>query len=149
LPDTVIHFSFNLPLIFTSIPVTGLHILPFLYLGSQFLSTKLTTAQNATTSNGQMKFMMYGMPAIFFFILYEGPAGLFVYWIFQNLLQIVQQRMVTNHLAKIKAQRAIDEPRNIIKPGQAGKSGTIIKGKFDNPQGKGKGPKGSGPKKTK
>jgi YidC/Oxa1 family membrane protein insertase len=146
LPETLVHFSFMMPIL--NFNVTGLHLLPFLYLGSQFLSTKITTAQNAGASNGQMKFMMYGMPAIFFFVLYEVPSGLLVYWIFQNLLSILQQQFVNRHLQRLKDSQAASEPRSIIKPGQAGKNSSIIKGNFAN----GKKPKGSGgpgPKKTK
>jgi YidC/Oxa1 family membrane protein insertase len=133
LPETVIPFSFPMPLL--GFTVTGLHLLPFIYLGSQFLTTKITTAQNAGTSNAQMKFFMYGMPAIFFFILYEVPSGLLVYWIFQNLLSIVQQQFVNRHLERIKLREAKNTTQKVIKP-QGGKTGPVIKGK-------------NGPKKTK
>jgi len=35
--------------------------------------------------------MTYMMPAVFFFILYNMPSGLVLYWTAQNLLGIVQQ----------------------------------------------------------
>jgi len=38
-----------------------------------------------------MKFMQYGLPLMFFFILYNVPSGLLVYWIFSNVLTSAQQ----------------------------------------------------------
>jgi YidC/Oxa1 family membrane protein insertase len=35
--------------------------------------------------------MMYAMPLVFFFILYEVPSGLLLYWIVSNILQMIQQ----------------------------------------------------------
>ena len=80
--------------------------------------------------------MMYGLPSIFFFILYEGPSGLFVYWIFQNMLQVVQQQFVNRHLERLKLQQAKNPPSRFNKPGN---------GKSPGNGGKGK----PGPKKTK
>jgi membrane protein insertase Oxa1/YidC/SpoIIIJ len=47
----------------------------------------------------QMKMMMYWMPIIFFFILYDTPSGLLVYWIVSNVLSIGQQ-IVINDIVK-------------------------------------------------
>ena len=35
--------------------------------------------------------MMYLLPIIFFFTLYNMPSGLFVYWIVMNILSVIQQ----------------------------------------------------------
>ncbi|HKJ85252.1 MAG TPA: YidC/Oxa1 family membrane protein insertase, partial [Spirochaetia bacterium] len=51
----------------------------------------LTQTPSATQSSGQMKFMQYGLPLMFFFILYNVPSGLLVYWIFSNVLTSAQQ----------------------------------------------------------
>lgn len=107
-PETVIGFSFNF---LGFLNVTGLHLLPFIYLGTQLLNGKFTQT-SAGQSNGQMKFMMYGMPIMFFFILYEVPSGLLVYWIFQNILNIGQQIYTNKHLARIK-----ESQKNVI-PGK-------------------------------
>jgi YidC/Oxa1 family membrane protein insertase len=97
-PETVLHFSFNLPVIGT--PITGLHLLPIFYLISQIVTSRITQTIQPGSSTGQMKFMMYGLPAVFFFILYEVPSGLLVYWIFQNILQLGQQLLVNRMLRK-------------------------------------------------
>ncbi|MFW5827941.1 MAG: YidC/Oxa1 family membrane protein insertase, partial [Alkalispirochaeta sp.] len=49
----------------------------------------------AGTSNSQMKFMQYGLPIMFFFILCNMPSGLLVYWIFSNILTVGQQYVIS------------------------------------------------------
>jgi len=65
------------------------------------LSMSMTNAQNksAANQNGTMKFMTYGMPIIFFFILYSAPSGLLLYWTVSNILSIIQQ-IYTNKKVK-------------------------------------------------
>jgi YidC/Oxa1 family membrane protein insertase len=72
-------------------------------------------------SNTQMKFMMYGMPVIFFFVLYNMPSGLTVYWIFSNFLSLAQQLIINrinkNKRAELEAQMAAKEAaKNVIAP---------------------------------
>ena len=87
-PDVVIGFGdVTIPLI----GWTALRGLPILFVGTQLLSTKLTQTPTSAQSSGQMKFMQYGLPLIFFFILYNMPSGLLVYWIFSNVLTAGQQ----------------------------------------------------------
>ncbi len=97
--DEVATLKFNLPLL-------GNHIrlLPVIYVISQLLFGKITgnggTAA-AGTSQSQMKMMMYGMPLVFFFIFYNAPSGLLLYWTVSNVIQIGQQ-MVINKTMKAK-----------------------------------------------
>ena len=49
-----------------------------------------------------MKLMMYGMPIMFFFVLYDVPSGLLIYWIVSNVLTIVQQMVINDMLKKHK-----------------------------------------------
>ena len=107
LPESVINFG-NLRL-----PIVGwndLRALPIIYLVSQLLYGKFTQApQGAQTNNqqaNQMKFMMYGMPIMFFFILYDVPSGLLIYWITNNVLTIVQQIAINDLMKKHKLARA-------------------------------------------
>ncbi len=105
-PDSVFSFSG-----FTVLGLTfnAIRLLPIIYLVSQLFYGKFTQSNQAPGQNAsQMKFMLYGLPIMFFFILYNAPAGLLVYWITSNLLTIVQQ-MITNriiHDRKLKAQRS-------------------------------------------
>ena len=76
-------------------------LLPIIYTVSMILSMSMTNAQNksAANQNGTMKFMTYGMPIIFFFILYSAPSGLLLYWTASNILSIIQQ-IYTNKKVK-------------------------------------------------
>jgi YidC/Oxa1 family membrane protein insertase len=87
-PDIVLSFGdFTLPLLGWE----ALRGLPIIFVGTQLLSTKFTQSATSSGSSGQMKFMQYGLPLIFFFILYNMPSGLLVYWIFSNILTVGQQ----------------------------------------------------------
>ena len=80
-------------------------------------SMKITqTGQTAQPGQeGTMKFMTYGMPIIFFFVLYNAPSGLLLYWSVMNILSVGQQMVVTKRKksqfeAEIKAK---DEEKNL------------------------------------
>ncbi|MGP1495659.1 MAG: membrane protein insertase YidC [Treponema sp.] len=91
-----------------SIPFFGnqVRILPFIYLGIQLLSGKITggmagtgtpaTAQTQT----QMKMMMYGMPILFFFMFYNASSGLLLYWTSSTIFQIIQQLIINTMMRK-------------------------------------------------
>ena len=91
-PESILNFGdFTLPLLGWN----DLRLLPILFVGSQLLSSKLMQNPAAGSSNSQMKFMQYGLPIMFFFILYNMPSGLLVYWIFSNILTVAQQYFIT------------------------------------------------------
>ena len=75
LPEHIINFA---PL---SLPVIGSYIrlLPILYGASMILSFKINQAGTTQQSGMSGKFMMLGMPIMFFFILYNAPSGLLLY----------------------------------------------------------------------
>ena len=91
-PESILNFGdFTLPFLGWN----DLRLLPILFVGSQLLSSKLMQNPAAGASAGQMKFMQYGMPVMFFFILYNMPSGLLVYWIFSNVLTVGQQYFIS------------------------------------------------------
>ncbi|MDR2718287.1 MAG: membrane protein insertase YidC [Treponema sp.] len=106
LPESILNFppDFRLPLL----GWTALRLLPFIYLGSQLLYGKVTQTPDQK-SNTQMKMMLYVMPIVFFFILYDVPSGLLIYWIFSNLLTMVQQVSINKYLAPKRAAQAAAE----------------------------------------
>ena len=55
------------------------------------LSTYLTSRQTTDESNQQMKMMMYVMPVFIGWMSMNFAAGLVIYWITMNLVQVVQQ----------------------------------------------------------
>jgi YidC/Oxa1 family membrane protein insertase len=75
------------------IPLLGwdaIRLLPIIFVLSQVFYGKLMQT-GGTGANSQMKMMNMLMPIMFFFILYNAPSGLLVYWISQNIFTIVQQ----------------------------------------------------------
>ena len=99
-----------------SIPFFGnqLRILPVIYLASQLLYGKITgnggTAA-AGSSQMQMKMMMYGMPIIFFFIFYNAPSGLLLYWTVSNIFQMGQQIVINNMMKKKMTETRVEDKR--------------------------------------
>lgn len=95
--DTVKTLGFDIPLLGNQI-----RLLPVIYVISQLLFGKIT--QNGGTSvgqsNTQMKLMMYGMPILFFFLFYNAPSGLLLYWTVSNLIQLGQQLFINSKIKK-------------------------------------------------
>lgn len=86
-----------------AIPIVGWHelrLLPFIMLGTTFLQSKITQAPSS--QGGQMKMLTYAMPIFFFFILYDMPSGLVLYWTMQNILSIGQQLIINRFMRKGK-----------------------------------------------
>ncbi|TCW61737.1 membrane protein insertase YidC [Treponema sp. J25] len=107
-PESVYSFApYRIPLLNWS----DIRLLPFIYLVSQLLYGKVTQTPDQQ-SNAQMKMMLYLMPIMFFFILYEVPSGLLIYWIMSNLLTLVQQLALNKYLAayRERIRAAVKEP---------------------------------------
>jgi YidC/Oxa1 family membrane protein insertase len=96
--------------------VGALRALPIIYLVSQLLYGKYTQMNSPGQSATQMKVMMYGMPIMFFFILYNTPSGLLVYWIVSNVLSIGQQVVINDILKKRRAALAAAAPAPVLAP---------------------------------
>jgi YidC/Oxa1 family membrane protein insertase len=113
LPESIWSFApFRLPILGWS----NLRALPFIYVTSQLLYGKVTQTPDQQ-GNAQMKMMLYVMPIMFFFILYDVPSGLLVYWIMSNLLTLVQQLTINKYLAKKKGVLAqAPAPAQVIVP---------------------------------
>lgn len=85
-PESIWNFGdFTLPFLGWN----DLRLLPIVFVGTQILSSKLMQQPQANAS--QMKMMTYMMPIVFFFVLYNMPSGLLVYWIVTNVLTVGQQ----------------------------------------------------------
>jgi YidC/Oxa1 family membrane protein insertase len=106
LPESILNFGdFRLPILGWN----DLRLLPFIYVGSQLLYGKVTQTPDQQ-GNSQMKIMLYAMPVVFFFILYDVPSGLLLYWIMSNVLTMVQQVSINKYLAKKKAEALANAP---------------------------------------
>ncbi len=91
-PESIWNFgSFTIPLLGWN----DLRLLPIIYLGTQLLMTKFTQAPTAGGQNGMnTKMLTLGMPIMFFFILYDMPSGLLLYWTVSNILTAGQQAFI-------------------------------------------------------
>jgi YidC/Oxa1 family membrane protein insertase len=132
MPETVWNFApFKLPLLGWS----DLRALPILYLASQLVYGKFTQQPTSGPAASQMKFMMYGMPIMFFFMLYDVPSGLLVYWIASNLLTIAQQVAINDLLKKRKQGLALQAaaPQAGARPGKKDKGSKSLRGRAGPP----------------
>lgn len=106
-PETLFSFPFSIPFMGTEF-----HLMPLVYLATMILLMVYT--QKSTTvgqSNAMQKFMTYGFPIIFFFMLYNTSSGLLLYWTMSNVFSIIQQ-LVTNIVTKKnKKQQVIEETK--------------------------------------
>jgi len=84
---------------------TDLRVLPVIYVISQLLFGKVTQTPTSAQQNASMKMMMYGMPIFFFFIFYNAPAGLLIYWTFSNILTLGQQLVINKMMHSKKNKK--------------------------------------------
>ena len=106
IPETIFTLPFNIPFLGAQI-----HLLPILYTASMIFSMKITqsaTSGQAAGSKGMTWFMTYGMSIMFFFILYNAPSGLLLYWTMSNFLAILQQ-LYTNKKTVAGFKKEIEE----------------------------------------
>lgn len=101
IPDTICTLPFSIPLLGPDV-----HILPVLYVISMILSMKITQSSSTAASSqaGMMAFMTYGMPLIFFFVMYNAPSGLLLYWSTVNIISIGQQIFVNKKKKAVFAE---------------------------------------------
>jgi YidC/Oxa1 family membrane protein insertase len=111
--DSVLKFGFSIPLL----NWTELRLLPIIYVISQLFYGKFTQIPGGTQQNSTMKLMMYGMPLFFFFIFYNAPSGLLIYWIFSNVLTLVQQIIINKmmHAKKTAAGTVVPTTTKPVK----------------------------------
>jgi len=105
-PESV--FSFTPVKIFT-FEFESIRALPFVMLVTTFLSSKFMQSPSTDASGRNMKMMTYMMPIMFFFILYNMPSGLLLYWTMQNVLTVGQQ-IYTNYRRQKKNAGGDPEP---------------------------------------
>jgi len=65
-----------------------LHVLPLIMTGSTFL------LQSQTPVDPRQQFMMYLMPVMMLYIMYNLPSGVIIYWTVNNLVSALQQYLV-------------------------------------------------------
>lgn len=73
------------------------YILPVLSAATTFIQSKQTMPD---TGNPQTKIMLYFMPLFIGYISLTFPAGLVLYWVVMNIMQITQQAMMNKAAGK-------------------------------------------------
>lgn len=100
--DSILQFPSPIPFL----GWTDLRILPIVYVISQMVFGKITqTPTSDQQQNSTMKIMMYGMPLFFFFMFYNAPSGLLLYWTCTNFLMLVQQMIIKAMMKKKEVRK--------------------------------------------
>ena len=100
--DSILQFPSPIPFL----GWTDLRILPIVYVISQMVFGKITqTPTSDQQQNSTMKIMLYGMPLFFFFMFYNAPSGLLLYWTCTNFLMLVQQMIIKAMMKQKKEVR--------------------------------------------
>ena len=113
LGDSVLQFKNTVPILNWN----HLRILPFVYVITQLIYGYISQSTNPQAQSGnaqqqqQMKMMMYGMPVLFFFMFYNAPSGLLIYWTVSNVIQMIQQIIINRMIAQKKAEM-LNKPSN-------------------------------------
>jgi len=111
LPDTVATVKMAVPLLGYRIGgqgFTDINVLPFVMTATTLLQSKLTSGDQ---SNQQAKMMTYLFPLMFFFIFWNMPSGLVLYWTIQNILTIGQQYLIDYRLKHKTVQEPVPEKK--------------------------------------
>lgn len=116
-PDHLFHFGLNLPFNIGA----WFNLLPILMAATQMATTYVASARMQMQDPTQ-KQMMYLMPFMFMFFLYQMPAGLMVYWIASNIWQI-GQTVITNRIMERHEREKIESgvavpftPKPVVTP---------------------------------
>jgi YidC/Oxa1 family membrane protein insertase len=117
LPESIYTLPFSIPFLGSDI-----RLLPLLYIASMIFSMKQSQASTAGNPQAQSmnKMMIYFMPVMLFFVLYNAPSGLILYWAVMNIFTIIQQK-VTNRIKihEAEEQKAHPELKIVKKQGKA------------------------------
>lgn len=91
-------------------------IIPILAGLAQWLSVKLMSAKNPTTSNDDddtaaqsMKMMNTMMPIISAFFCISMPSGLGLYWIMGSVVQCIQQIFINKYMDKVDVKELVEK----------------------------------------
>ena len=118
--DSVFEWEKDIFLI-SSFTANNLRILPIIYVATQLLYGKITQYGGAAQGQNSvsMKFMTYGMPLMFFFLFYNAPSGLLLYWTVSNVFQMIQQVIINKMMEQKKAEIANGGDSNKKLPAKA------------------------------
>ncbi len=101
-PESIMDLGFKLPFLNWD----KLRLLPFIMVGTTFLQQIVSQPPAPPAGQpqkaNQTKMIMMMLPLVFFFIMYNLPSGLLIYWTMQNFLSFGQMFYIN----KIKKKKA-------------------------------------------
>lgn len=107
-PDQLFSFGdFTIPFLGWS----SFNLLPIIMISTQYISSFIMMRQQDTSAAGSQKLifvMSYVFPFMIFFVLYNSPSGLILYWICSNIFTIFS-------MTDWKKGKAVKEQEGIIK----------------------------------
>ncbi|TAL39383.1 MAG: membrane protein insertase YidC [Spirochaetes bacterium] len=80
----------------------NVNVLPIIMTGTTYLQQKMSTGE----ATGQQQKMLMFMPLFFIVIFWNMPSGLVLYWIMQNVLQILHQLYINRKSNGTALQKA-------------------------------------------
>ncbi len=102
-PDTLFRWKASLPIVGNEF-----HLLPILMGGAMIYQSKMSGSPTGdTVPAAQTKMMTYLMPVIMTVFFYGMPSGLVLYWLVNNVAQIIQQYFVQKELDAEETARLV------------------------------------------
>jgi YidC/Oxa1 family membrane protein insertase len=101
---TSFSWIWNPPAGMSWLAVAGYLILPVLTVVTQLIVQRMTTTSSSDPQQAAMNQAMMFMPLMFGFFAIQVPAGLVLYWVTSNLLQLIQQYFATRYSTATLAQ---------------------------------------------
>jgi len=101
---TSFSWIWNPPAGMSWLEVGGYLILPVLTVVTQITVQKMATTPSSDPQQSAMNQAMMMMPLMFGFFAVQVPAGLVLYWVTSNLLQLIQQYFATSYSTATLAQ---------------------------------------------
>jgi len=101
---TSFSWIWNPPAGMSWLEVGGYLVLPILTVVTQIIVQKMTTTSSSDPQQSAMNQAMMLMPLMFGFFAVQVPAGLVLYWVTSNLLQLIQQYFTMSYSTATLAQ---------------------------------------------
>lgn len=104
-----------------------LFILPLLAALSTFVQTKMMSSMNPAGAAGPMKFMMVIYPVLIFFMAYNFPSALPLYWFYSNVYTIVQNFLIYRKKPAVVTASVTTSSSGSTSKGTSKKGGSNLK----------------------